>query len=276
MIRFASLALNKKIFSLSPCRHPRRGSSDFNFQFSDFNAKGTGRPAGMTNLFRTKFSASIKQSGFSLIEMAIVLVILGFIMGGVVGGLSSQREVQKRNDVNKQLEEIRSAVIGFAQINNRLPCPASPISRGQSVPQGAGACTGNNSFVPYVDLGIQGAAPNGVLLDTWLEPIRYRVTSSPANLWFYTTGIIGFQNNPAPNLNVCRTVPCPAPTSPDILATNVVAVFFSTGDPLSPSVNTAATATTTDYRSTEPTAAFDDTLIWLSQPELVYALSKTR
>ncbi len=215
-----------------------------------------------------------KQSGFSLIEMAIVLVILGFILGGVVTGLSSQREVQKRRDVTTQLEEIRNAVIGFAQIHNRLPCPASPTSQGRSVPSTAGACTGNNSLVPYAELGIRGATPNGVLLDTWLQPVRYRVTS--VNSWFYTTQAIGLTGNPVPNLNVCRIVPCPAPSSPDILATRLVAVFIATGDPLSPSSNTALTPATTDFRSSEPTAAFDDTVIWLSQPELVFALSKNR
>ncbi len=244
MICFYSL--NKNIcFHQLPC-HSRRGYSDINLKCSK------------------------KQSGFSLIEMAIVLVILGFILGGVVTGLSSQREVQKRNDTKKQLEEIRNAVIGFAQINNRLPCPASLTSLGRSVPTTSGPCTPgvNNRFVPYADLGIQGAVVNGLLVDTWLQPVQYRLTTSGT----WSTTPINFASI-ATTFRVCSNpsvVACPAP---NILASNLVAVFFSTGDPLSPSVNAAAT---TIFWSDIPTSTFDDTVIWLSQPELVYALSKTR
>jgi prepilin-type N-terminal cleavage/methylation domain-containing protein len=221
---------------------------------------------------------SPKQSGFSLIEMAIVLVILGFILGGVVTGLSSQREIQKNKNIQNQLEEIRNAVIGYVQINGRLPCPASLTSKGGSVSTPAGVCTGGNSMVPYADLGIRGAlseGPDPVLIDSWLQPIRYRVTSVLAGSWFYTSipGTIGLTANPPPDFSICRTVPCPPAPSPNILATNIVAVFFSTGDPLIPSVNITAT---TEFRSDAPSSTFDDTVIWLSQPELVYALSKAR
>jgi prepilin-type N-terminal cleavage/methylation domain-containing protein len=210
------------------------------------------------------------QSGFSLIEMAIVLVILGFILGGVVTGLSSQREVQKRSDTKKQLEEIRNAVIGFAQINNRLPCPASLTSSGRSVPTTSGPCTPgvNNRFVPYADLGIQGNVVGGVLVDTWLQPVQYRVTTSGA--WSTTPISTSFITT---NFRVCLDPSDAACPAAKVLASDLVAVFFSTGDSLSPSVNNAATNI---FWSDVPTTTFDDTLIWLSQPELVYALSKTR
>lgn len=211
-----------------------------------------------------------KQSGFSLIEMAIVLVILGFILGGVIGGLSSQREVQKRSDTQRQLEEIRNAVVGFAQINNRLPCPASLTSLGRSVPTTSGPCTPgvNNRFVPYADLGIQGNVVGGVLVDTWLQPVQYRVTTS--GTWSTTPINVSFI---ATNFRVCSDPSDTACPAAKVLASDLVAVFFSTGDPLSPSVNNAATNI---FWSDVPTTTFDDTLIWLSQPELVYALSKTR
>lgn len=261
MICFYSL--NKNILFQKLTCHPSRRSSDVNL-------KSAGYSMGMIKFFPQKKYVSKKQSGFSLIEMAIVLVILGFVLGGIVNGLSSQRTVQKRNDAQRQLEEIRNAVIGFAQSNNRLPCPASSTSQGHSVPIASGPCTPgpDNIYVPYADLGIQGAIVNGRLADTWLQPVQYRLTAS--GTWSITP--INFASI-ATTFRVCSNpsvVACPAP---NILASDLVAVFFSTGDPLSPSVNAAAT---TIFWSDVPTTTFDDTVIWLSQPELVYALSKTR
>lgn len=208
-----------------------------------------------------------KQSGFSLIEMAIVLVILGFILGGVVGSLSTQRETQKRNETQKYLEEIRNAIMGYVQINGRLPCPASPTSQGRPVPT-TGACTGNNSLIPYADLGIRGSIVGGVLNDAWQQPLRYRVTS--VNTWSYVTTPIGFTPVVA-NFRICSSLPCVAAST---TATDVVFVLFSTGDPDSPSVNLGAT--NTDFLYTTPTVAADDLFVWASRSELVYAISKTK
>ncbi len=210
-----------------------------------------------------------KQSGFSLIEMAVVLVILGFVLGGVIGPLSTQRDIQKRSETNKQLEEIRNALIGYVQINGRLPCPASAASAGRPEPV-SGACTGANSFVPYADLGIRGSISGGVLIDSWQQPVRYRVTA--VNSWFYsTTTSIGFSPLPPfPDFRICSVLPC---TAASITSTEVVFVLFSTGDTDSVSVNTGAT---TDFLNNTPSASFDDLVIWVSRPELLFAISKAR
>ena len=260
MIRFESLIPDKeKLFYLSSfSRLSRKICSGFQlFQHSH-----------ISKYFPKKITLPTKQSGFSLIEMAVVLVILGFILGGVVSGLSSQREVQKSNDAQRQLEEIRNAIIGFVQINNRLPCPASLTSQGASVTVTGGTCTNPNTsiYVPYADLGIQGAVVNGVLVDPWLQGVNYRLTT----VGNWAVGPIPFTTT-ATNFRVCSIAACPANT---VLANNVIAVLFSTGDPLSGSVN--LTAGTNNFLSTTPSSTFDDTLIWLSQPELVYAISKTR
>jgi len=216
-----------------------------------------------------------KQSGFSLIEMAIVLVILGFILGGILGPLSTQREVQKRNEAEQQLKEIREALLGFVQIKGRLPCPASLISDGREV-----VTTGNcstptatdNIFVPYVDLGIRGSIISGELVDPWQQPVVYRLTS--VSTWAYAKQI-NLTNNTAANFQICTITTCTPATS--ILAAGVVVVLFTKG----PDLVSTNTASATDFVSDPPpqptiTTAYDDRVLWISQPELIFALSKTR
>ena len=62
--------------------------------------------------------------GFSLIEIAIVLVIISVLVSIVAVPLSTQVEQRRREETSKQLEVAKEAVIGFALANGRLPCPA--------------------------------------------------------------------------------------------------------------------------------------------------------
>ncbi|HUW25479.1 MAG TPA: prepilin-type N-terminal cleavage/methylation domain-containing protein [Gallionella sp.] len=68
------------------------------------------------------------QPGFTLVEMAIVLAIVGLLLGGLIPTLSAQMESQRINETRKQLDEIQQALMGFAIINGRLPCPALPMA----------------------------------------------------------------------------------------------------------------------------------------------------
>lgn len=213
-----------------------------------------------------------RQYGFNLIEMAIVLVILAFVLGGVIRPLTSQREVQKLNDAEKQLEEIRNAIIGYVHIHKRLPCPASLISNGVAV-MTAGVCVSGNDLVPYADLGIRASISNGVLVDVWDQPLRYRLTDVPSSSWSYATQDITFSPLPnVANFRICSLIPCNAAS---ITATDVVFVLFSTGDPDSPTVNLAVPPPN-DFLNTAPRASFDDRMIWVSRSELVYEISKSR
>ncbi len=64
------------------------------------------------------------QKGFSLIELAIVLVVVALLIGGLLVPLSMQIEQQRIRDTQKTLEEIKEALVGFAIANGRLPRPA--------------------------------------------------------------------------------------------------------------------------------------------------------
>lgn len=65
------------------------------------------------------------QSGFSLIELAIVLVIIGMLVGSILGTLGARIENARISETKDALDEIKLALYGFAmsQTPVRLPCP---------------------------------------------------------------------------------------------------------------------------------------------------------
>ena len=56
----------------------------------------------------------MKQRGFTLIELAIVLVIVTILIGGLAMPLSAQIQARRIGETNRTLEEAREAIIGYA------------------------------------------------------------------------------------------------------------------------------------------------------------------
>jgi prepilin-type N-terminal cleavage/methylation domain-containing protein len=63
----------------------------------------------------------LSEKGFTLIEIAIVMVIIGLLAGGGVSlmGMLSERKV--RNESAEYLNDAKFAITSFAKINGRLP-----------------------------------------------------------------------------------------------------------------------------------------------------------
>ena len=72
-----------------------------------------------------KLSGFMSQSGFTLVELTIVLIIVGLLVGSLIPPLSSRIDQRNYNETRQQLNEIREALIGFAVANGRLPRPAT-------------------------------------------------------------------------------------------------------------------------------------------------------
>jgi prepilin-type N-terminal cleavage/methylation domain-containing protein len=121
---------------------------------------------------KSKFS-----KGFTLVEMAIALLIMGLLLGGGLTVIGSQLEQQRIRDTQRLLDEARDAIIGYAVVNGRLPRPATSAVNGAENPApclGATpdlACTG---FVPWATLGT-------TKLDAWGKILRYSVTPAFTN-----------------------------------------------------------------------------------------------
>lgn len=235
---------------------------------------------------------TIPVSGFTLVELTIVLIIVALLGAGMVFSLGAQRDIMSEKETQKSLSEIRDALIGFAVANGRLPCPASPNATGVENPNtGVGACTNPfDGFVPAITLGVTPTNEKGYAVDSWGNPIRYAVTEANARA-FTTTNEM--KNNWAgglsPDLYVCSTsadvknpgsAAATCDDSPDTsLVITAVAVVFSTGK------NGGIAPTNSDELANWPTAtsgtkdrvfvshtasdSFDDIVVWLS-PNILY------
>lgn len=62
-------------------------------------------------------------SGFSLLEMSIVLVIIGVVTGGGAVILTASVEKQQYDETNFKMEAIQKALLNFRRSFNRIPCP---------------------------------------------------------------------------------------------------------------------------------------------------------
>lgn len=115
------------------------------------------------NSFRSHLAA-----GFSLIEMAIVLVIFALLAGGMMLSLGTQQDIQRINETRRQLADIREAVLGYAVSNGRLPPPADPTKANSDPTAGTideGRTTG---VIPWITLGLPETDP-------WGQRFTYRV-----------------------------------------------------------------------------------------------------
>ena len=61
-------------------------------------------------------AAEAKQYGFTLAEVAVVLLIVGLLLGGLLGTYSTQIELSRTAETKKTLETARDALMRDARI----------------------------------------------------------------------------------------------------------------------------------------------------------------
>jgi prepilin-type N-terminal cleavage/methylation domain-containing protein len=116
--------------------------------------------------------------GFTLIELAIVLVVVTVLVGGLVAPLAAQVQARRVAETQKALAEARDAITGYAMTHRTaaglpyLPCPdfdgdGKEDRQGQQCRAGAG-------FFPWVDLA-------SAAHDAWGNRLRYAVETDLAH-----------------------------------------------------------------------------------------------
>ena len=115
-----------------------------------------------------------RQGGFSLIELAVVLVIIGLLVGGGIAALDSTQTQARRTEQQRTLEHVREALYGFAMSEGRLPCPDDPAAPDgfEDVSGSPATCDAGRGILPWAELGVGRR-------DAWGYPHYYAVTDNP-------------------------------------------------------------------------------------------------
>ena len=214
-------------------------------------------------------SAPHRLSGFTLLEMSIVLLIMGLLLGSVMRPMGGAIKERQRSETQMLLVEIREAIIGFASIHRRLPCPVSAATAGTR--QGNAQCVIEHGYVPAAVLGVSGQYnDDGLLVDSWGQPIGYHVSLSDANgngLPDFTTTDemrqVGMQNL-TPGYEVCDATNCSqlrANNLPAVLVSDAGTAHTSADEIENRDGDTRFVSRDLDLAGQDQ---FDDIVIWLS------------
>ena len=124
-----------------------------------------------------KITRTSTDAGFTLIELAMVLFIVGLLLVGLLSPLAVKVEQEERATTQASLDDIHEALIGFVLGNGRLPCPDTdtPADGVENPPPVGGSCPNDTGTLPWVTLGVEQ-------LDAWGNTFLYRVTDKFAKL----------------------------------------------------------------------------------------------
>lgn len=208
-------------------------------------------------------NAKEAAKGFTLTEMAVVLVIVALLIGGMLLPLSAQNDLRNAAETRRMLGEIRESLIGYAMVNGRLPCPmllatTNPADAAYGVAPAACA-PGAEGILPWKTLGVPETDAWGIRRTAAADPFsgywRYRTDdnfSVAFSLASGTTSALAVWDAAGNRISLVTEAP--------------VAIVYSTGP--NRVANGRNALVDADYEAGETSNTFDDLLIWISRPLL--------
>ena len=154
-------------------------------------------------------TAKRSQRGFSLVEIAVVLVIVGLALGTGIAILQSKIKQGQIDASKERVEVIQKALVAYFSQNSRLPCPAAPgIVRGAAgynaerttLVLGLLTCTNGTGLTNNIGGAMPAGASRGTVpcqtlgvpeeacTDAWGSRFTYVVTNAAVQISASTVG----------------------------------------------------------------------------------------
>jgi len=217
-----------------------------------------------------------RSAGFTLIELAVAVAVIGLLLGGLLVPLATQFQARRSADAEAHLALAREALVGFAisQAAARLPCPDTDDDGVAEPPP----CDDTEGWLPHVTLGLPAQDP-------WGRRLRYIADNN-------YTAAAGVPNPPATAGTLEVRDRDGNALTPVLGSTNgAAAVVFSCGANGIPDLENDGDGVTpnADADCSNPGApvnsvytegvitedVFDDQLVWLSKHSLVSRLVRS-
>ncbi|MCA8837778.1 MAG: type II secretion system GspH family protein [Proteobacteria bacterium] len=212
--------------------------------------------------------------GFSLVELAIVLMIITIAFGSIAqAGLrwSEQRRVHEKRAT---LELAREALIAYAMQRGRLPCPASTnigddrleVLSGQS-------CRSHSGLLPSASLGLHRSSRTR--LHYAVSPQYADATPRTAGTWPCTQSM-QFASFNLCDMGVHRIYSARPVNTRNLIASDVVAVVLDPGtrpQPRGADESENLNGSRIFIRAVRGDE-FDDEMVWISSNTIKFQLAR--
>lgn len=116
------------------------------------------------------------MKGFSLIEIALALLLVGIFFTSMFASTSALTLLEKQRKQNSAMTEIHQAMLTYLKVNRHLPCPDTDGDgkENRKVTSGVAVCKSRSGTLPYRDISVAGK-------DAWGNAYYYQVNARAEN-----------------------------------------------------------------------------------------------
>lgn len=174
----------------------------------------------------------LKNSAFTLVEIAIVVAIIGVILGGTLDVVANAQQKQKIQDTNYILDRIQNAIYSYHADNSKsfIPCPAINTKGYAEQNQFSNQnCVQSYGAIPYRNLSL----PRDFMYDAWGRLITYVIVNNGCTYRSYRSNNVPVTYNfftEYPNCNISNGLSFYSKaTGGNLFASNAVYMLISHG-----------------------------------------------